>query len=123
MSRATEQAADYVVGTPHPLQSVTASAPITLASLGIVPPCFVRLHADGVKAYVRWGSSAAVSVSASAFSTVTGNDASAAATAPHEVVLDGEKVRVRVPEGVTHMAHIESATGGFLRVASATGTG
>jgi len=123
MSRATEQASDFTLGTPYALASVTSSAAVTLSSLGIAAGSFAMFHLQGCTGHIRFTTASGDTVSGTNVNTVTSFDAATGTTAPHISLADGERIRTRVPLTATHIAHIESATGGFLRVMSATGTG
>lgn len=124
MSRATEQASDFTLGTPYALASVTASAAVTLSSLGITAGQFAMFHLQGCTGHIRFTTASGETVSGTNVNTVDGSfNAAVGTTAPHISLADGERIRTRVPLTATHIAHIESATGGYLRVASATGTG
>jgi hypothetical protein len=124
MSRATEQASDFTLGTPHTLASVTSSAAVTLYSLGIAAGSFAMFHLQGCTGHIRFTTASGDTVSGATTDTVDGSfNAATNATTPHISLADGERIRTRVPLTATHIAHIESATGGFLRVMSATGTG
>lgn len=121
------QASDYTIGTPHALVATATTARYTLASAGVVQfasggsvPCYMRFHADGARLAVRFGNSA-VQASITAVSTVAAEVLTAAATAAHSVIADGQVDRIRVPQGATHFAIISSAATGHVRFAVASG--
>ena len=83
------------------------------------------LHAQGCAAHIRFGTSTSDTVSGVSVDTVAAFVATPPApnTNPHVSLVDGERIRVRVPPGATHLIHIESAVSGYLRVTPATGAG
>lgn len=128
---ALDQAADFTLRTPHAIASATSSDYITLASLGFdskanagaaagVMPAYLYVHADGAKVALRFGAVGVVA-SLTATSTVVSNAVTVpGATVPHVVVESGQIMRVMVPEGAAVVAHVSSATGGYVRLTRAS---
>lgn len=124
MSTPERQAADYRLGIPYALATVTSAERVALPS-GLGPgDGHVWWSAEGEDVFVRFGDDE-VTVAADGVSTVTdGAITDAGDDVAHlHLVAGAAPIMPKLPAGATHFAHISAATGGFLRFGEATGRG
>lgn len=121
-----DQAADYVLGTPH------ARATVTTAELLVIPSGWAGKYVKfascagsgaAVDIAIRFGDATAVPVIADRSAIDVDGVLTADVNVPHTLVMAGTEQRLRLDPSWTHLAHISAATTGCLRFALATGTG
>lgn len=110
-------------GTPNAINNSASSVAILLSDAGIAAGDFVNMLTTSTTTHIRWGTSAAVTVSHSARNTGSPPATTPAADGPHVTLIASVPQRVRVPAGTTHVAIISEAASGVLRFVKAVGQG
>ena len=84
---------------------------------------FVLFEAHTVDIFIRFGGST-VEVDPTQTSTVVSEEITVpGAKVPHLFIAKDTTIRVKLPAGVTHLAHIVKSGSGYLRFSNATGKG
>lgn len=124
-SAAERQAADYRLGTPRCLATVTtANGQLIQLPSDMGPEDGHQVFAaEGLDIWIRFGD-VNVQVDRTQVSSLTGDDITTdGAKVPHLYIPAGQERQPKIPAGATHFAHISTGTTGFLRFGPAQGQG